>query len=199
MKRCVAIAEMAGAPTPTALLEHRSMTDYNLRDKNPTDLPERAVRALTEKMTVLPDTGRVRNADDLYLVVSGSGSEYLVDRREGRCDCPDAQHNLDADEQCKHERRVAYATGETPIPEWTDTDAIDPQLGLQTARSPVYVATDGGLTGQNTGEISDSTEEHSDDSPALDELEHEDCGCAKLQDGFPCFECYISGSKDLPE
>jgi hypothetical protein len=199
MKRGVAIAEMAGAGTPTALLDHRSMTDYNPRDESPHDLPKRAVRALTEKMTVLPDTGRVKGADDLYLVVSGSGSEYLVDSREGRCDCPDAQHNLDATEQCKHERRVAYATGEAPIPEWTDTDAIDPQLGIQTTRSPVFVATDGGLTGENTGEFSDSIGDNSDDSHPVNEGEHEECDCAKLQDGFPCFNCYISGFKELPE
>jgi hypothetical protein len=195
MERGFAIAEMAGAPTPTALLEHRSIMNYSLTGENPHDLPKRAVRALTERMTVLPDFGRVKGAEDLYLVVSGSGSEYLIDSREGRCDCPDAQHNLDAQEQCKHERRVAYATGDTPIPEWVNGDAIDSHLGIQTTCGPVYAATDGGLTSQNTGESEDSIGEHSDDSAALDEIEHtcpngEEWCPGPNDDSLPCYACF---------
>lgn len=171
------------------------MENTTLRDENPTDLPKRAVRALTEKMTVLPDTGRVKGADDLFLVVSESGSEYLVDTREGRCDCPDAQYNLEPEERCKHERRVRYATGETPIPAWTDTDAIDSHLGLQTARSPIRAATDGGIVGEDTDQSFESPEEQLDDSPALIEAEHE---CPNGEewcpgpgaDSLPCFPCY---------
>ncbi len=165
------------------------MTDYTLLGENPTDLPKRAVRALTEKMTVLPETGRVKDADDLFLVVSESGSEYLVDGREGVCDCPDARQNLDADDSCKHERRVRYATGETPIPEWVNTEAIDSMLGFHTATTPVRVATDGGSV----------AEESSEDTPSLHEGEHEECDCNDLGDNFPCWSCVKDGRRELPE
>ena len=139
-----------------------------------TDLSKRAVRALTEKMTVLPDTGRAKGADDLYLVVSQSGSEYLVDVRESRCDCPDAVHNLDATEQCKHERRVGYASGEIPIPEWVNVGAIDSQIGVHTEMNLVRAATDGGISADK-------------------------CDCAKLSDNFPCWPCVRDNKKELPE
>jgi hypothetical protein len=128
-----------------------AMSEYIPGDNNPHDLPKRAVRALTEKMTVLPDTGRVKNADDLYLIVSGSGSEYLVDAREGRCDCPDAQHNLDADDRCKHERRVEYATGQRPIQTWVNVNAIDPQLGMHTEETTAHDATAAPLSERSPG------------------------------------------------
>ena len=175
------------------------MQRSNSTGENPTDLPKRAVRALTEKMTVLPETGRVKGADDLYLVVSESGSEYLVDTRESRCDCPDAHYNLEADEQCKHERRVRYATGETPIPAWTDTDAIDPHLGLQTARSPIRAATDGGIVGGEVGESFESRENQREDGAAVIEAEREECDCAELSDDFPCWPCVREGRRELPE
>ncbi|CAM2767643.1 hypothetical protein PNP85_08865 [Halobacterium salinarum] len=159
------------------------MTAYNLTGENPTDLPKRAIRALTEKMTVLPDTGRVNDADDLYLVVSESGSEYLVDAREGACDCPDARHNLAADDSCKHERRVRYATGETLIPEWTNADAIDPQLGTHTSTNPVRAAADGGIVAESD-----------DDSPPLDASKRGECDndwCdGSNGDSLPCFDCF---------
>jgi hypothetical protein len=165
------------------------MTDNILTGDKPTDLPKRAVRALTEKMTVLPDTGRAKGADDLYLVISQSGSEYLVDARLGACDCPDAHHNLDADEQCKHERRVAYVTGETHIPQWADHNAIDAQLGAQTETSPIRAATDGGVR----------ADEDSGGPNTLYASESDECDCPKLPDDWPCADCYIAGKAELPE
>jgi hypothetical protein len=82
-------------------------------------------------MTVLPETGRAEDADNLYLVVTEGGSEYLVDAHTGVCECPDYQHR-EPEGGCKHLHRVAYATGETPVPAWTDVDAIDSHLGLCT-------------------------------------------------------------------
>ena len=32
---------------------------------------------------------------------------------------------LDDTEACKHQHRVAFATGERSIPAWVDTDAVD--------------------------------------------------------------------------
>jgi len=92
----------------------------------PAGLDERDVRALTEYLTVLNDIGRGRGADNLFLVVSESGSEYLVDRRTGRCGCPDAEHR-DPDGGCKHVRRVAFVTGARPVPD--GLQGVDPQLG----------------------------------------------------------------------
>lgn len=64
----------------------------------------RTLRALTEPMSVLPELGRAKEADDLYLVVSSSGKEYLVDARDWACECADATHR---DVRCKHQVAVA--------------------------------------------------------------------------------------------
>jgi hypothetical protein len=92
------------------------------------DLDDRDARALTEYLTVLSDIGRAKDAEDLYLVVSQSGREYLVDAREEACECADARHR-NPENGCKHVRRVAFATGEREIPTWVDGDDVDPQLG----------------------------------------------------------------------
>jgi hypothetical protein len=103
-----------------------------------TDLDARDARALTEYMSVLPEGG------DMYTVVGQHGGTYTVDAREGRCTCPDAEYNLDDDERCKHQRRVAYATGAEAVPAWVDTEAVDDQLGEHVDGGPQVVATDGG-------------------------------------------------------
>jgi len=82
----------------------------------PADLSELDARALTEAMTVLPD------APGMYVVVSGSGSEYVVDARGGACTCPDARYR---DRTCKHQRRVAYELGERDLPDWADHSSLD--------------------------------------------------------------------------
>jgi hypothetical protein len=94
----------------------------------------RTVSALTEVMTVLDSIGRARNAEDLFLVNSGSGSEYLVDTKTGSCECPWKQYN--PGEECKHQKRVAFATGERPIPQWVDDDALDDQFGMHVDGEP---------------------------------------------------------------
>ncbi|AJF28031.1 hypothetical protein SG26_19985 (plasmid) [Haloarcula sp. CBA1115] len=103
----------------------------------------RTVRALTEVMTVMDSVGRARNADDLFLVNSGSGSEYLVDARTGSCECPWKQYN--PNEECKHEKRVAFATGERPIPQWVDDEALDDQFGMHVDGEPRKAVADGGV------------------------------------------------------
>lgn len=85
-------------------------------------------RALTEYLTVLPDGDvRARSSPDLYTVTSESGSEYLVDMREGACECADNQYR---ERRCKHIRRVAFATGHRAIPEWITPESVDDQLGM---------------------------------------------------------------------
>lgn len=105
------------------------------------DLDERDVRALTEYFTVLEDIGRAKAANDLYLVVSQSGREYLVDMRTEACECPDAR-NRDPEGGCKHFRRVAFGTGERPIPAWVEPNAIDEDLGRHVSGEPNFEAID---------------------------------------------------------
>lgn len=116
-------------------------TDLETDEPTPGDLDERDARALTEYLTVLEDLGRARGADGLYLVVSQSGSEYLVDAREDRCECPDHEYRGG---RCKHLRRVDFATGARPVPIWADREAIDESLGQHVDGGPRFPATDGG-------------------------------------------------------
>jgi len=98
-------------------------------------LDERDARALTEYMTVEEDVGRVRGCDQMFLVTTESGSEYLVDMQLGSCECWD---DTVRGHGCKHRRRVAFATGRRPIPAWADRSAIDDQLGLHVSGEPDY-------------------------------------------------------------
>ena len=145
------------------------------------DFTERDARALTECMTVLDDVGRARGADHLYLVVSESGSEYLVDLRAHTCECPDAEHR---DVLCKHGRRAAFATGRREIPAWVNRDAVDAKLADQVDTTPRQAATDGGIiVAGDDAEILDESENESED---------EDCDCYGLDDDLECWECAYS-------
>lgn len=103
-------------------------------------LTKREVRALTEAMTVFGGDG------DIYSVVGeNGGGTYTVDPVQGRCTCPDAKHNLEPEESCKHEERVKYATGRKAIPNWVNTDKIDSKFGaLVDSHTGGIPATDGG-------------------------------------------------------
>ncbi|MFC7059788.1 SWIM zinc finger family protein [Halovenus salina] len=101
----------------------------------------RTERALTECMTVLPDGG------DIYTVVGENGGTYQVDARAERCTCPDHEHR---ESYCKHLRRVAFATGEEPVP--NGVGGVDEKLGEQLDSAPQVVATDGGVVENRAGE-----------------------------------------------
>jgi hypothetical protein len=137
-----------------------------------TDLDQRDVRALTEYMTTLPLGG------DVYSVTTQSGSEYRVDALEARCTCADHRYR---DVRCKHIRRIAFATGERPIPAWVDADEVDAQLEEHVEGTPKVAVTDGGVT-----LASFATEEDDED------------GCWCDDHNFPCFDCYNDGRRDLP-
>jgi len=120
-------------------------------------IDERDERALTECMTVLPE------APDIYTVVGeNQNGEYTVDARFGVCTCADYEYRTPAG-GCKHVRRVAFATGERPIPAGVD---VDPQLG-EHVDGPV--ATDGGVAVQEGDAETD-----------------DECWCEDKD--FPCFE-----------
>ena len=151
------------------------MTDYAIgglqspADGDCIDLKPRDVRALTECMTTVPLGG------DIYSVITESGREWTVDRREDRCTCPD--HEL-REATCKHIRRVKYATGERDIPSWVSFAAVDPLLGEHvdgraTTDSETTAIADGGTT---------------DDDECND--------CVTSSEGAlvaPCFHCYRDG------
>ncbi|QCC57330.1 hypothetical protein [Natrinema thermotolerans] len=90
-------------------------------------------RALTEYLTVLEDIGRVRGLDGQYLVVSESGSEYLVDARLETCECPDHEFR---GRECKHLKRVAYATGKRLVPPIVEPEDIAGELGEHCSGEP---------------------------------------------------------------
>lgn len=116
------------------------MSDYDTTEVEGTDLEPRTERALTECMTVLSLGG------DIYSVTTESGSEYRVDTREGRCTCPDHKHR---DVRCKHQRRVAFAVGESTVP--AGIGDVDDLLGEHVDGSPLVAATDGGEVLNNDG------------------------------------------------
>jgi hypothetical protein len=125
-----------GTPEPV-FRERKTMSTYDTTavEGTGTELDERDVRALTEYLTVLPE------APDVYQVVSQSGATYTVDARGGACTCPDFEYR---DVRCKHLRRVAFATGERPVPAGVDRDGLDEQLGRHVDGGPRVLATDGG-------------------------------------------------------
>jgi hypothetical protein len=151
----------------------------------------RTRRALTECQTVLPNTDPVDShttvdgAEGLVLVVSESGSEYVVDIEDERCECPDAQKR---DVRCKHQRRAAFALGAAPIA--ADAAAaldLDETLGQHTDADLSFVAADGGVVraGDNA-ELVDTGDERP-----------EDCDCIPVeeQSGTPleCWPCRREG------
>jgi len=91
-------------------------------------LEERDARALTRCMAVLDDVGRARGASGLYLVVSDSGREYLVDADSQACECDDSFYRNPSG-GCIHARRVAFATGARELPEWVQENRVDDRLG----------------------------------------------------------------------
>jgi hypothetical protein len=140
----------------------------------------RTERALTEYMAVLPDGG------DIYTVVGQNGGTYTVDGRDGRCTCPDAEYNLDDGERCKHQRRVAFATGERPVP--AEVAGVDEQLAEHTEAMPRVVASDGGII--EAGDEGVILEDGDDERP-------EDCDCWDAEGELACWPCYREGF-DVP-
>lgn len=131
-------------------------------------LTDRDRRALEQYLTVLDRVGRVRGADDLFLVVSESGSEYIVDLREGACECDDHQYR---GIKCKHARRVEFATGRRQIPAAADID-IDDQLGDHVRGGPRLAMPDGGVVeadGAGT-HAPDEDEDEGDDGVIITDL-----------------------------
>jgi hypothetical protein len=108
---------------------------------------DRTRRALEECMSVLPDVGAAADAEDFYTVVGENCGTYLVDVREGVCECPDSEYR-DPDGGCKHVRRARMATGEMAIPAAAlavDEATIDDHFGDHVAGDVQFAAADGGI------------------------------------------------------
>ena len=184
-------------------------------DKNVSDVEPRTVRALEEYLTVMPEHGRVKGADDLVLVVSASQEEYVVDVHSGACECADASYNLEGGELCKHARRARFALGRDAVPaEALETVDVEPNFGAFVGTDAVRVATpDGGVIeatddaevideeeDEDTGGVRDPYAHRDEDVDTTplgtvdDEDEDEDeCEtCAELSAELPCFECWMN-------
>ena len=153
--------------TPSATAEDRELSD----------LPDRTEAALTEVMSVLDDVGLARGAPDLFLVVSGSGSSYVVDARDETCECPDQSHRQ---RTCKHLRRVFFVTGRQPIPGWVSQSALDDNFAGHVDAEPRFSATDGGVAQArfDDGAVTDPEDDpfavHSDDEDRTKRAKRED-------------------------
>jgi len=123
---------------------------------------ERTERALTQYLTVT-----TTDAGDEYTVEvhSQSGETYLVDAVEGNCSCPDATHNLDETETCKHVRRARFALGIDAVPVGAvETLEVDDTLGCGTDTDLRFAASDGGIV-----EADDDAEVLTEDTGTDDE------------------------------
>ena len=143
------------------------------------DLDERDVRALQERMGVLPGAG------DVYTVVGqNENGEYTVDVRRGRCSCPDHEYR---DARCKHIRRVKFATGRRPIPADVARDDVDELLGEHLDdEGPRFAATDGGV-------IEAEADEEADDGPTYT-YHHE----PEFVGGERYVRCETCGAESVP-
>jgi hypothetical protein len=141
---------------------------------------ERDRRALEQYLTVLPDQGDARDAPGMALVVSESGSEYVVDLRDGACTCPDAEYR---DVECKHVRRARFATGADAIPAAAAAQLdVDPDLGEHCDGPLRFAAADGGII------------EAPDDGVVLEDEPDDECACGDLPEGVPCHDCFQDGA-----
>lgn len=112
-------------------------------DAQPTELTDRAIRALLTSMTVIDNCGDVRGAEGMFEVTTDSGSEYIVDLETESCTCPDHEYR---GVRCKHIRRVEFEIGVAAIPGDVNLQALDDQLGEHvTEGEPRIVMTDGGM------------------------------------------------------
>ena len=163
-------------------------------------IASRDVRALTEVMTVCNNIGRARGAADLYIVVTQSGNEYLVDIREGACECSDAQYNLPTDDgrqTCKHVARITYETGMRPIPHWVERDRLDDQLlaAEHVTGEPRFVHIDVETDVEaNTAPraIADGGETL-EDGPSSEDIRPANCSCLSSFETLPCWPCWRNG------
>lgn len=74
-------------------------------------IEKRTRHACVESMTVHPHG----SGSEMFDVYNADGKRYVVDLRDGVCECPDYEHREPAD-GCKHQRRVRLEFGIMDVP-----------------------------------------------------------------------------------
>lgn len=74
-------------------------------------IEKRTRHACVESMTVHPHS----SGSEMFDVYNADGKRYVVDLRDGVCECPDYEHREPAD-GCKHQRRVRLEFGIMDVP-----------------------------------------------------------------------------------
>lgn len=195
-RKCgIAIAEMAGAGTPTALLGYRSMTENaSTADKSivgQLDFTRNAIRRVTweafEFSLVGPHQVRVTSASYGYLKDDHS---YVVgvEERDGvpipaECECPgDVHHDTD----CAHKVALASLGGSVVLNasmNFPTASAGNKQSNVSTLSEKLRA--DGGAT----------TEEIGGEPQTLDATKQMECDCENLHGELSCWPC-ASGRND---
>lgn len=183
-KRGVAIAEMAGAGTPTALRANRSMIENDSATHKRNSVEHLNFGAKTSKRVSWeswefavesPHLARVTNAsygfekaDHSYLVGIEDRDGILV---LAECECPADKYNEDYD--CKHKVALASVGGPVVLEASVNfpTPGGNPERSNASAIADKLWA-DGGAT----------TEEIGGESKLLDAAEPEECDCTNLTD-----------------
>lgn len=194
-KRGVAITEMAGAGTPTALRGNRSMTENDSAADKRNAVEYLNFGAKTSKRVSWeawefavesPHLVRVTNAsygfektDHSYLVGVEDRDGVLV---PAECECPANKYNEEYD--CKH--KVALASVGGPVVLEASVNFLTPSEDTERSNASTVadkLQADGGAT----------TEEIGGGSEPLDAAEPVECEeCTKLSD-LPCWPCYRDG------
>ncbi|MBX0288437.1 SWIM zinc finger family protein, partial [Halomicroarcula sp. F28] len=100
------------------------------------------------------------------------------------CECPDDEHR---EVTCKHRRRVAFVTGERPIPGWVKRRKLDDGFGEHVDSEVRFSATDGGVAQArfDDGELTDPEDDpfavHSDDEDRTKRAKREDMDISFLE------------------
>lgn len=144
-------------------------------------IDKRTRRACVESMVVHPHG----SGSGMFDVYNADGKRYVVDLRDGVCECPDYEHREPAD-GCKHQRRVRLEFGIMDVPvgirtehaPLTDVELARRRRGIDVEPEPITVdvdaskpgrtvATDGGqvLPPETRGESDETTHADGCDNP----------------------------------
>lgn len=126
----------------------------------------------------------IEKADHSYLVGVEDRNGVLV---PAECECPADKYNEEYD--CKH--KVALATVGGPVVLEASVNYPTPSGNPERLNASTLsdkLRADGGI----------ATEEIVGESKPLDAVESDECDCAGLSDGFPCWPCVRDGKRELP-
>ena len=116
------------------------------------DVPARTRRACVESMVVHPHG----SGSGMFDVYNAEGRRYVVDLRDGVCECPDFEHR---EANCKHQRRVRLEFGLAPFEDvpaairdehaaLTDVELARKRRGIDVDPEPITVGADASKPGR---------------------------------------------------